>query len=164
MGYPKPDPGPVGRWLPHVLNRLIDRWQLCYYPALFEWGKMKVLIVEDNEDLRNLLARILEQLDCLPILACHGKDGLEKALAQKPDLILMDMLMPVMDGWQAARALRANPETKNIPILATTALFSRVQVKTCLEAGCDGYLVKPFTVLELRRKIAELLLSPLGAV
>jgi two-component system cell cycle response regulator DivK len=114
---------------------------------------MKVLIVEDNEALRNLLARILEHLDYLPVLASHGKDGLEKAIAEKPDLVLMDMLMPVMDGWQAARALRANPETKNIPILATTALFGPNKVKTFLEAGCNGYIVKPFTVLELRRKL-----------
>ena len=125
---------------------------------------MKVLIVEDNESLQNLLARILEHLDYLPVLASNGKDGLEKAIAEKPDLILMDMLMPVMDGWQAARALRANPETRNIPILATTALFASYEVKTFLEAGCDGYLVKPFTVLELRRKIAELLIAPLGTV
>ena len=125
---------------------------------------MKVLIVEDNESLRDLLARLLEHLDYLPVLASHGKEGIEKAIAEKPDLILMDMLMPVMDGWEAARALRANPETKNIPILATTALFASYEVKTFLEAGCDGYLVKPFTVLELRRKIAELLIAPLGTV
>ena len=125
---------------------------------------MKVLIVEDNESLRDLLARILERLDCLPVLASHGKDGLQKAIAEQPDLILMDMLMPVMDGWEAARALRANPETRNIPILATTALFASYEVKTFLEAGCDGYLVKPFTVMELRRKIAELSVSPLDVV
>ena len=125
---------------------------------------MKVLIVEDNESLRDLLGRILVHLDYLPLLASHGKDGLEKAIADKPDLILMDMLMPVMDGWEAARALRANPETKNIPILATTALFGANKVKTFLEAGCDGYIVKPFTIMELRRKIAELLVSPLGTV
>ena len=125
---------------------------------------MKVLIVEDNEGLRDLLARILEHLDCLPVLACHGKEGLEKAIAEKPDLILMDMMMPVMDGWQAARSLRANPDTKDIPILATTVLFPSFEVKTFLEAGCNGYLVKPFTVTELRRKIAELFVSPLGAV
>ena len=76
----------------------------------------------------------------------------------------MDMMMPVMDGWQAARSLRANPDTKDIPILATTVLFPSFEVKTFLEAGCNGYIVKPFTVTELRRKIAELLVSPLGAV
>jgi CheY-like chemotaxis protein len=59
---------------------------------------MKVLMVEDNESLRDLLARLLVHLDYLPVLASHGKDGVEKAIAEKPDLILMDMLMPVMDG------------------------------------------------------------------
>ena len=68
---------------------------------------MKVLIVEDNESLQNLLARILEHLDYLPVLASHGKDGLEKAIAERPDL-----LIPVMDGWDAARALRANAEQR----------------------------------------------------
>ena len=125
---------------------------------------MKVLIVEDNESLQNLLARILEHLDYLPVLASHGKDGLEKAIAEKPDLILMDMQMPVMDGWEATRELRANPETKNIPILATTALFGPNEVKTCLEAGCNGYIVKPFTLMKLQRKIAELLAAPLAQV
>ena len=125
---------------------------------------MKVLIVEDNESLQNLLARILEHLDYLPVLASHGKDGLEKAIAEKPDLILMDMQMPVMDGWEAARALRANPETKDIPILATTVLFRPNEVKTFLEAGCNGYIVKPFTVMKLQRKIAELLAAPLAQV
>jgi two-component system, cell cycle response regulator DivK len=76
----------------------------------------------------------------------------------------MDMLMPVMDGWQAARALRANPETRDIPILATTVLLASSEAKTFLEAGCNGYIVKPFTVQELRRKIAELVVSPLGTV
>ena len=118
---------------------------------------MKVLMVEDNESLRDLLARLLVHLDYLPVLASHGKDGVEKAIAEKPDLILMDMLMPVMDGWEAARALRANPETKNIPILATTALFRPDELKTCLEAGCNGYIVKPFSFVDLGTKIRELL-------
>jgi two-component system, cell cycle response regulator DivK len=125
---------------------------------------MKVLIVDDNKSLQNLLARVLEHLDYLPVLASHGKDGFEKAIAEKPDLILMDMQMPIMDGWEATRALRANPETKNIPILATTVLFRPLEVKTCLEAVCNGYIVKPFTVMKLQRKIAELLAAPLAQV
>ena len=80
----------------------------------------------------------------LPVLAGDGKDGVEKANADKPDLILMDMMMPVMDGWEAARALRASRETKNIPILATTALIRSEDLKSCLDAGCNGYIVKPF--------------------
>jgi CheY-like chemotaxis protein len=72
-------------------------------------------------------------------------------------LILMDMMMPVMDGWEAARALRANPDTKNIPILAATALFRPHELKTCLEAGCNAYIVKPFSFLDLETRIRELL-------
>jgi CheY-like chemotaxis protein len=74
----------------------------------------------------------------------------------------MDMMMPVMDGWEAAKALRANPDTKNIPILATTALFRPDELKTCLEAGCNGYIVKPFTMMELKRKIGELITPNCG--
>jgi two-component system, cell cycle response regulator DivK len=123
---------------------------------------MKILIVEDNEDMRNLLALIVERTGYLPIIASHGKDGVEKAIAEKPNLILMDMMMPEMDGWEATRALRDNPDTKNIPILATTALFRPHQLKNCLEAGCNGFIVKPFTAIKLQRKIAELLVYRRG--
>jgi response regulator RpfG family c-di-GMP phosphodiesterase len=81
----------------------------------------KVLIVEDNSDMRDLLCK-----DCL------------EGYRREATLILMDMMIPVMDGWEAARALRANPDTKNISILATTALFRPHELKTCLEAGCNG--------------------------
>jgi two-component system, cell cycle response regulator DivK len=97
------------------------------------------------------------------VLARNGKDCLEKAIAEKPQLILMDMMMPVMDGWEATRALRANPDTKNIPILAATALFRPHELKTCLEAGGDGYIVKPFSLLDLQSKIGELLTAPIAA-
>jgi two-component system alkaline phosphatase synthesis response regulator PhoP len=93
----------------------------------------------------------------VPVLASHGKEGLEKAIAEKPQLILMDMRMPVMDGWEAAKALRIHPDTKNIPILATTALFRPHELRTCLEAGCNDYLVKPFSCVDLQIKIGEML-------
>jgi two-component system, cell cycle response regulator DivK len=118
---------------------------------------MKILIVEDNPDMRDLVCLILERLFYIPLLACHGKEGLEKAIAEKPQLILMDMKMPVMDGWEAAKALRTHPETKNIPILATTALFRPHELRTCLEAGCNDYLVKPFSCVDLQIKIGEML-------
>ena len=118
---------------------------------------MKILIVEDNADMRDLVCLIVERLFYLPVLACHGKEGLEKAIAEKPQLILMDMRMPVMDGWEAARALRTHPDTKNIPILATTALFRPHELRTCLEAGCNDYLVKPFSCVDLQTKIGEML-------
>jgi two-component system, cell cycle response regulator DivK len=118
---------------------------------------MKVLIVEDNSDMRDLLSLVIERLYYVPVLAGNGKDCLEKAITENPQLILMDMMMPVMDGWEATRALRANPETKNIPILATTALFRPHELKTCLEAGCNGYIVKPFSFVHLGTKVRELL-------
>jgi CheY-like chemotaxis protein len=123
---------------------------------------MKILIVEDHPDMRELLCVILESLDYIPIIASHGKECLEKAITEKPQLILMDMMMPGMDGWEAAKTLRANPETKKIPILATTALFRPHELKTCLEAGCNDYIVKPFSVQNLRGKIRELLIAPIA--
>ena len=118
---------------------------------------MKILIVEDNPDMRDLLRLRVQLTGYLPILASHGKEGVEKASAEKPDLILMDMMMPVMDGWEAARTLRASRDTKDIPILATTAVFRSDDLKACLDAGCNGYLVKPFNGADLQRKIREML-------
>jgi CheY-like chemotaxis protein len=124
---------------------------------------MKVLIVEDHPDMRELLRLFLESLFYVPVVASHGKEGVEKAISEKPKLILMDIRMPVMDGWQAAKALRANPDTEKIPILATTALARPHELRACLEAGCDGYIVKPFSVLSLKGKIEELLTAPIAA-
>ena len=118
---------------------------------------MKILVVEDNPDMRGLLALRVQVTGYTPILASDGKDAVEKANAEKPDLILMDMMMPVMDGWQATRTLRASRETKDIPILATTALFRSDDLKACLDAGCNGYIFKPFNGEDLQRKIREML-------
>jgi two-component system, cell cycle response regulator DivK len=115
----------------------------------------KVLIVEDHADMRELLTWQIELMGFTPIPAKHGREGIEKAITEKPDLVLMDIMMPGMDGWQAARELRARPETKGIPILAATALFRDSDLKTCLEAGCNGYIVKPFTFQELQGKLRE---------
>jgi two-component system cell cycle response regulator DivK len=118
---------------------------------------MKVLIVEDHPDMRDLLGVLLGRLDYVPVLASEGEEGVEKAIAERPNLILLDMMMPIMDGWEAARRLRANPATKEIPILAITALFGPHDLRTCLKAGCNGYIVKPFSILDLQAKICELL-------
>ena len=82
---------------------------------------------------------------------------LGKAISEKPKLILMDIRMPIMDGLEAARALRAHPETKEIPILVTTALLRPPNRAACLEAGCSDYMLPPFNVLDLQNKIRELL-------
>jgi CheY-like chemotaxis protein len=118
---------------------------------------MKILVIEDNANMRTLLRLVLERSYYVPLLARHGKEGLEKAITDKPKLILMDIRMPVMDGWEVVKALRDNPDTKNIPILATTALFLPHELKACLEAGCNAYIVKPFSLLDLQSKIRELL-------
>jgi two-component system alkaline phosphatase synthesis response regulator PhoP len=115
----------------------------------------KVLIVEDHPDMRELLEWQVELMGFKPISAKHGKEGLERAIAEKPELILMDIMLPGIDGWEAARALRANPETKSIPILAATALFRDSDLKSCMDAGCDSYIVKPFTFQELQEKVKK---------
>ncbi len=117
----------------------------------------KVLIVEDHADMRELLIWQIELMGFVAVAAKHGKEAVEKAIAEQPHLILMDIMMPSMDGWEAARALRAKPETKEIPILAATALFRDSDLKSCLEAGCNGYIVKPFTFQELQAKVRALL-------
>jgi len=119
----------------------------------------KILIVEDHADMRELLTWQIELMGFMPIPAKHGKEGVEKAVAEQPNLILLDIMMPGMDGWEAARTLRANPETKDIPILAATALFRDSDLKSCLDAGCNGYIVKPFTFQELQGKVREFIAS-----
>ena len=119
----------------------------------------KILIVEDHADMREPLTWQIELMGFMPIPAKHGKEGVEKAVAEQPDLILLDIMMPGMDGWEAARTLRANPETKDIPILAATALFRDSDLKSCLDAGCNGYIVKPFTFQELQGKVREYIAS-----
>ena len=117
----------------------------------------KILIVDDNPDVREVLRCQLEMLGYLVVSAENGYMGIAKATVEQPDLILMDIMMPELDGWQASRAVRANPETKDIPILAATAMCRRADLNACLEAGCNGYIVKPFTIMELQQKIGELI-------
>jgi CheY-like chemotaxis protein len=119
----------------------------------------KILIIEDHSDMRELLMWQIELMGFMPITAMRGKEGVEMALSEKPELIIMDIMMPGMDGWEAAREIRAHPETKEIPILAATALFRDSDLKTCIEAGCNGYIVKPFTFQELQGKVRELIPS-----
>jgi two-component system, cell cycle response regulator DivK len=93
----------------------------------------------------------------LTIIAKNGREGVDTAVAEKPDLILMNSIMPEMDGWEATRILRLNPQTKDIPILAATAMFRPADLKAWLEVGCNDYIIKPFTLDELSRKIAALI-------
>ena len=120
----------------------------------------KVLVVEDHPDMRELLIWQMELMGFFAIAAKHGKEGVEKAVQEKPELILMDIMMPGMDGREATRLLRSHPETQDIPILAATALFRDADLKTCIDAGCNDYIVKPFTFQELQGKVQEFLTSP----
>ncbi len=115
----------------------------------------KVLIVEDHVDLLEILTWQMEKMGFSVISARRGKEGIEKAFREKPHLILMDIMMPGMDGREATRRIRSNPETKDIPILAATVLYRESDLRSCLEAGCSDYIVKPFTSQELREKIME---------
>jgi two-component system, cell cycle response regulator DivK len=115
----------------------------------------KVLIVEDHPDMRELLIWQMELMGFLAISAKHGQEGVDKAIEEKPHLILMDIMLLGMDGWEATRQLRSNPETRDIPILAATALFRESDLRTCIEAGCNDYLVKPFSFQELQGKVQE---------
>jgi len=113
----------------------------------------KILVVEDHADLLYLFTRVLESLGYTVVSATHGSEGVEKAAKEKPHLILMDIMMPGMDGREATRRIRSNPETQDIPILAATVLNRRSELQTCIEAGCNDWLVKPFSGQDLQRKI-----------
>ena len=119
----------------------------------------KVLVVEDHPDSLDILTHLLETSGFTVIGARDGLEGVEKALKEKPHIILMDILMPGMDGREATRRIRSNPETHDIPILATTVLYREPELKSCIKAGCSDYIVKPVTFRELQGKIQVLLPS-----
>ena len=117
----------------------------------------KALVVEDNQSLVEVFCLLLEGWDFAVVSANNGMEGVEKAIEEKPDVILMDIMMPVMDGREATRRIRSNPETKDIPILAITALSQESDLNECIEAGCNGYVQKPFDYKDLQEKIQALL-------
>ena len=106
-------------------------------------SKGHILVVEDNMDNYELVRFILERAGYDVFLAMNGRDGVAAARVQKPDLILMDLTMPEMDGWLAAEKLKADENTKSIPLYALTAHALPSERKRALEAGCDGYVSKP---------------------
>jgi len=119
--------------------------------------RKKILIVEDIPGLIHILELEVQRLGYETILASNGEEAVEMAIAQLPNLIMMDIMMPEMDGLEAARRIRENPHTRAIPIIAVTALSSRKDKEKCLESGCDDYLSKPFTASQLSSSITELL-------
>ena len=118
--------------------------------------KKRVLLAEDHLGTIEVMQQELEVLGYEVVVAQNGLEAVEKAVAESPDVIVMDMLMPKMDGFQAASSIRQNPKTKDIPILAATALARPGDREKCLESGCDGYIAKPFTHKQLGAAIDRL--------
>ncbi|HUJ43963.1 MAG TPA: response regulator [Opitutaceae bacterium] len=120
----------------------------------------KILIVEDNEMNRDMLSRRLERRGYTTVLAVDGDAGVEKARTEAPDLILMDMSLPVIDGWEASRRIKADPATASIPIIALTAHAMTSDRDKALQAGCNDYDTKPVELPRLLGKIEALLNQP----
>lgn len=117
----------------------------------------RILLVEDNENNRDMLSRRLLRKGYEVILAEDGRQALEKAEAEKPDLVLMDMSLPEIDGWEATRRLKANPITAATPVIALTAHAMSGDREKAMEAGCDDYHTKPVDLASLSAKIEALL-------
>ena len=117
----------------------------------------KILLVEDNEMNRDMLSRRLEKRGYTVALAVDGGEGVAKAKSEAPDLILMDMSLPVLDGWDATRQIKAVPSLASIPVIALTAHAMESDRQKALEAGCDDFDTKPVELPRLLVKIEELL-------
>ena len=121
----------------------------------FRMSKGRILVVEDNMDNYELVRFILERAGYDVFLAVNGRDGVAAARLQKPDLILMDLGMPEMDGWRAAKKLKADDATKSIPLYALTAYTLPSERKRALESGCDGYVSKPIQMNAFLNTVEE---------
>jgi two-component system cell cycle response regulator DivK len=120
-------------------------------------GMPKILLVEDNEMNRDMLSRRLQRRGYEVVIAVDGQEGVGLAQVEAPDLILMDMSLPVMDGWEATRLLKAASKTMDIPVLALTAHAMSGDREKAMEAGCDDYDAKPIDLPRLLAKIEALL-------
>jgi CheY-like chemotaxis protein len=117
----------------------------------------RILLVEDNEMNRDMLSRRLERKGYTILLAVDGGEGLQKARDEMPDLILMDMSLPVVDGWEATRQLKADEATRRIPVIALTAHAMATDEQKAREAGSDDFDTKPIELPRLLGKIEALL-------
>lgn len=120
-------------------------------------GAKRILVVEDNKDNMTLIVDVLAAFDYEVLQAVDGEMGLELAQAEKPDLILMDLSLPRMDGWTATGHLKTDPDLKHIPVIALTAHAMVGDKERALEAGCDDYLSKPIDLAELAKKLGQYL-------
>lgn len=117
----------------------------------------KILLVEDNELNRDMLSRRLSRKGYDVVIAVDGQQGIDAARTESPDLILMDLSLPVVDGWNAIRLLKESPETKGIPIIALTAHAMASDRERAFEAGCDDFDTKPVEWNRLLEKMQEFL-------
>jgi two-component system, cell cycle response regulator DivK len=119
--------------------------------------RKRILMVEDTEDNRQIIRDLMESVGYELLEAEDGAAGVAMAVEHKPDLILMDIQLPIMDGYEACRRIKANPDLRHIPIIAVTSYaLSGDETKT-RDAGCDSYVAKPFSPRQLLAKINELL-------
>ncbi len=118
-------------------------------------GKGRILVIEDNMDTYELVRFILEKNGYETFLAMNGRDGVNAASKQLPDLIIMDLAMPEMDGWTATRLIKSNARTASIPLIALTAHALPSDRQRALEAGCDDYIVKPMELEELLEMVVR---------
>ena len=123
----------------------------------------KILLVEDNELNRDMLSRRLQRKGYRIVMAVDGRAGVEMAISESPDLILMDMSLPVLNGWEATRQIKSNPKTRAIPVIALTAHAMASDREQALAAGCEDYDTKPIELPRLIEKIETLLSRPQGA-
>jgi len=119
----------------------------------------KILLVEDNEMNRDMLTRRLERKGYEVVIAVDGQAGIDMASSSNPDIILMDLSLPVVDGWDATRKIKADPSTQSIPVIALTAHAMAGDEQKALAAGCDDYDTKPIELPRLLEKIENLLAS-----
>jgi two-component system cell cycle response regulator DivK len=117
----------------------------------------KILLVEDNEMNRDMLSRRLLRNNFEVVMAVNGQEGVDMAKSEKPDIILMDMSLPVMDGWEATRTIKADEATRSIPVIALTAHAMESDRQQALQAGCDDFDTKPIELPRLLGKINALL-------
>jgi two-component system cell cycle response regulator DivK len=117
----------------------------------------KILVVDDNQDSRELIVKVLKSKGYQMIEAVDGEDALEKVTAENPDLILMDISIPKIDGYEVTRRLKSQANFKNTPIIALTAHAMKGDREKALEAGCDGYISKPIDIHEIPDQIQSYL-------
>ncbi|MBE9522166.1 MAG: response regulator [Proteobacteria bacterium] len=117
----------------------------------------KILVVEDNQDNREMVVKVLKFNGYQVVEAVDGEEAIEKARTEHPDLILLDIFLPKMDGYEATRRLKGDTSLRNIPIIALTAHAMKGSMEEALAAGCDGYIPKPIDVRELPKQIQHFL-------